>query len=146
MFLENHLQLQTVQCKVIFYVLMSVEQNEVQEFEYGVSGPRITRKKISIYEYSGLFTQISEYFSEIHDLDKYVDSNQINNIISPGRLAFDTLTKGIIDVQIDRGYETVLFSKSKRDKLIEKEIDGYLTQREEDRQKELIEKSFANSH
>lgn len=107
------------------------------------SKPIITRKKLSIYEYAGLLTQLSEYFMNIKDLDKYIDEPQINNIIDPCKLAFELLINGKIDVQIERlNYETVLFSQCQRDEMIEKEIINYLNSRDKDRKETLIDKLF----
>lgn len=107
------------------------------------SKPIITRQKLSIYEYAGMITQIAEYLMNTKDLDKYVDEPQINNIIDPCRLAFELLTQGKIDVQIERlNYETVLFSQCQRDEMIENEIINYLDSRDKDRKETLIDKLF----
>lgn len=110
------------------------------------SKPVITRQKLSIYEYAGMLTQLSEYFMNIKDLDKYIDTPQINNIIDPCELAFKLLLEGKLDIQIERfGYETVLFSQCERDEMIEKEISNYLTARNKDRKETLIDKLFNKS-
>lgn len=111
--------------------------------ELGPSAPKITRSKLSIYEYAGLITQVAEYLSSIKDLDKYIEEPQINNIIDPCMLAFELLRNGKIEVQIERcGYETVLFSQCEKDELIEKEIENYLKDHDMDRRKNLIERVF----
>ena len=103
--------------------------------------PIITRKKLSIYEYAGIITQLAEYFMNIKDLDKYLEEPQINNIIDPCKLAFELLKAGKIDIQITRlGYEDTLFSQMQRDELIEQEIDNYLNSREKDRKESLIDR------
>lgn len=107
------------------------------------STPVITRRKLSIYEYAGMLTQLSEYFMNLKDLDKYIDEPQINNIIDPCKLAFELLIQGKIDIQIERlGYETVLFSQCQRDEMIEKEIINYLNSRDKERNETFIDKLF----
>lgn len=115
---------------------------EKSEFELGPTKPKITRKKLSIYEYAGILTQLSEYLSSVKDLNDFVDEPQINNIISPCYLAFQLLKKGVVDVQIDRGYETILFSECEKDENIENEIINYLEQREKDRKEFLVDKTW----
>ena len=114
--------------------------------DYPESIPKITRHKLSIYEYAGIITQVAEYINSIKDLDKYLDEPQINNLIDPCLIAFELLKNNKIDVQIDRcGYESVLYSQCEKDENIEKEIEHYLNERINDRQTTLIDKIF-NHH
>lgn len=114
--------------------------------ELANSKPIITRHKLSIYEYAGMLTQLAEYFMNIKDLDRYIETPQVNNIIDPCSLAFKLLIEGKIDIQIERlGYETVLFSQCERDEMIEKEITNYLNSREKDRKETLTDKLFNNT-
>ena len=113
--------------------------------EIGPSSPKITRPKLSIYEYSGIITQVAEYLMSIKDLDKFLEEPQINNIIDPCQLAFELLKNNKIEVQIDRGYETVLFSQCKQDEMIINEIENYLKTRNQDRKKYLIDSVFDTS-
>ena len=110
--------------------------------EYGPGKPKITRPKISIYEYAGIITQLAEHLFTLRDLDDYLEEPQVTNIIDPCKLAFKLLKEGKVDVQIDRGYETILFSEAIKDELIENEIEHYLNEREDDRKKYLIDRVF----
>ena len=111
--------------------------------ELGPSKPKITRPKLSRYEYAGIITTVAEYITSLKDLDKFIEEPQVNNIIDPCRLAFELLRNGKIDIQMDRGgYETVLFSQCEKDESIENEIERYLTSLEESRKKNLINRIF----
>lgn len=107
--------------------------------------PKITRPKLSIYEYAGILTQVAEYIMSLKDLDRFIEEPQINNIIDPCVIAFELLKKNKIDVQIDRcGYETVLFSQCEKDEKVEKEIEHYLNERNEDRKIQFVDRIFRN--
>ena len=101
--------------------------------------PKITRETLSIYEYVGVITKLAKYLNNMTDLDKYLTSIEVNQIINPAELAFNLLNDGKFDAIIDRGYELVTFSTLKVRKQWKDTISNYFKSQHDTIEREILQ-------
>ena len=73
------------------------------------------------------------------DLDKYLTSIEVNQIINPAELAFNLLNDGKFDAIIDRGYELVTFSTLKVRKQWKDTISNYFKSQHDTIEREILQ-------
>lgn len=109
--------------------------NEIETYE-----PRITRKQLSVYEYCRVITDLANYLYNTDNIDKYIDTIEIHNIVDPCSLAFKLLESGKFDAIIDRGYERVTYSKCTFNNIYLDLVRSYIEQQENNILNEIFKK------
>ena len=101
--------------------------------------PKITHRKMSIFEYAEAHTKLAEFIASGNSVRDYIDDVEIKANVNPAELAFHILKENKWDATINRGYELVSYSRLKINPQWEETIQNYFNAQHDTQKHDLFQ-------